>query len=306
MPLTITIDPTSGRISPKGTNVVIPPENAGIGDLIYGTRSNFRVIGRGTAVEDENGRIDGRSIFGGIYGFVNGETMVVAPNELAASYWGNYVSGMPIIEPGNVLMRNGKKTSYYAQMNTKQNSNYIKGGSSIPLLLEKAYQATSLTKDTFMTDTSDEAKEVRRHFATWDEYIRQTLRVQGAPGSPFGAVTTNVKVHEFGRWMGKTFGASQPTDRALGRCYNYGNGGGEWWLPSMFELGEMMIDEHLDKLNKNPSSVFGSISADSDLWSCVFARSGYAWQYRNFGVSDHRGISAYRFVVRPVTLFKLK
>lgn len=289
--MSITIG-SNGRIS-RGANVVIPPENAGIGDLIYGTRSDFRVIGRGTA----NARtIDGRSILGGIYGFVNGEAMVVGPDELAASYWGNYVSGMPIISSGNVLMRNGLKTSYYAQMNTTRNSTYISQGSGYPDMLTSAYQACG-------PQSGFTGKAAQ---GTWDEYIRQTLRVQGAPGSPFGAVTTNVKVHEFGRWIGKTYGASQPTDRALGRCYNYGNGGGEWWCPSMFELGEMMIDQHLDKLNENPSSVFGSISAGSYRWSCVLYSSGYAWHYGYYGMSHSTGISVSQFAVRPVTLFKLK
>lgn len=298
---------SNGRITPNGVNVVIPAESAGIGDLIFKSGSIYKVIGCGTA-SGQSITIGSTTynIYGGIYGFVNGEAMVVAPNELPASYWGAYVSGMPIISTGSVLMRNGKRTSYYVQMNTAQNSNYIKGGSTIPVQLASAYQATSLTADTFLTDTSDDAKEVRRHFATWDEYIRQTLRVQGAPGSPFGAVTTGVKVHEFGRWFGKMYAGSQEEGTALRRCYDYGEGDGSWWLASMFELGEQMIDAHLDRLNMNPTNVFANISKSSHRWSCVLRSTGNAWSCNSYGMSSNYGISANQFAVRPVTLFKLK
>ena len=52
---------TDGRVVTGRTNVIIPPENAGVGDLVYkktsvltdkaanDTPSNFKVIGRGTA-----------------------------------------------------------------------------------------------------------------------------------------------------------------------------------------------------------------------------------------------------------------
>ena len=286
---TISIGLIGGRISPKGTNVIVPPENAGIGDLIYGTRSDFFVIGRGTANAK---RISNRDIFGCIYGFVNGEAMVVAPTRISSTLWGNYVQGMPTFNSG-VLMRNGVISEQYAQMNTKQNSGYIQGGSGYPDVLTSAYRACGL-KSGFTGKAAQ---------GTWDEYISQTLRVQGAPGSPFGAVTTNVKVHEFGRWMGKTFGGSQPTTSALGKCYNYGNGGGEWWLPSMFELGELMIDEHNSEVNKNDYPAFDKVNNLDNYWSCVAESSGAIWIYQ-YGASRTYIIGA-TASVRPVTLFKL-
>ena len=299
MALSITGFDANGRIIPKGVNVVIPPESAGIGDLIYKSGSSFKVIGRGTA---NSTSIDGYSLYGIIYGFVNGEAMIIAPQELGSKQWGAYVSGMPTIGAGTVLMRNGLKTSYYAQMNTATNSNYITGGSGAPpVQLTSAYQATSLTASNFASSAS---ADIKARYGTWNEYIRQTLRVNGAPGSPFGAVATNVKVHEYGRYIGKTYGGSQASGTALRSCYDYNEGGGTWWLPSMFELGELMIDEHLNLVNQN-SAVAATISADSYRWSCVLSSSDFAWFYFSYGMSGNLGF-AYEFAVRPVSLFKLK
>lgn len=298
MSLSITGFDANGRIIPKGVNVVIPPESAGIGDVIYGNRSSFKIYGRGTANATT---IDGKSIYGIIYGFVNGEAMIIAPQELGGKQWGAYVSGMPIYEWGTVLMRNGQRTGAYAQMNTAQNSGYITGGSSAPLQLGSAYQATSLSASTFAGSASD---EIKARYGTWEEYIRQTLRVNGAPGSPFGAVATNVKVHEYGRYIGKTYAGSQASGTALRSCYDYGEGGGTWWLPSMFELGELMIDEHLKLVNQN-SAVAATISAGFNRWSCVLSSSTYAWGCGGYSISDRYGFT-YGFAVRPVSLFRLK
>ena len=292
----------NGRVTPKGTNVVMPPESAGIGDLVYNSGSTYKVIGCGTA-SGASISIGGTTynIYGVIYGFVNGEAMIMAPQELGGKTWGAYVSGMLTIGANTVLMRNGRKAAYYAQMNTARNSDYIKGGSSAPVVLSSAYQATSLTAATF--DASASA-DIKARYRTWEEYIRQTLRVQGAPGSPFGAVATDVKVHEYGRWFGKTYAGTQATGTALRGCYDYGAGNGTWWLPSMFELGELMIDEHLSKVNAN-SGVMDAISVGSNRWSCVPNSSSLAWHYLSSGLSNYSGFGN-SFAVRPVTLLKLK
>ena len=52
MALTVTgIDPATGRVTPKGTNVIIPPGSAGIGDVVFclsgadpQVASNLRVL----------------------------------------------------------------------------------------------------------------------------------------------------------------------------------------------------------------------------------------------------------------------
>lgn len=301
MPSSITGFDANGRIIPRGSNVVIPKEMAGIGDLIYKNGSSIKVIGRGTATSTSIS-ISGttHSLYGIIYGFVNGEAMVIAPQELGGKQWGAYVSGMPIVSPGGVLMRNGTKAGAYAQMNTARNSGYITGGSSAPLVLGSAYQATSLSSSSFASSAS---AEIKARYGTWEEYIRQTLRVQGAPGSPFGAVATNVKVHEFGRYIGRTYGGSQASGTALRACYDHNEGGGTWWLPSMFELGELMIDEHLNKVNEN-TAVADSVGTGKARWSCVLYSSGDAWSCDNYGMSDRYGFT-YEVAVRPVTLLKL-
>lgn len=296
MALSITGLDSNGRVTPRGTNIVIPAAGAGIGDLIYKSGSSVKVIACGTA-SGSSITINGTTytLYGAIYGFVNGEAMVVAPNDLGNMTWGAYKDEMStvIVSPGSVLMRNGVKTSYYAQMNTERNRGYISGGSGYPEngILQSAYQACGA--ESGFTGTPQHG--------TFTEYIRQTLRVNGAPGSPFGAVAPDVKVHEFGRWMTKKFGPDQ-TSGAIRACYIYKDGGGTWWLPSMFELGELMIDEHLNRVNSN--GVMGSISAWSVRWSCVLCSGSDAWLYNDRGVSDN-GRFGYSFTVRPVTLFKL-
>ena len=300
MALSITGLDSNGRVYPRGTDIVIPPESAGIGDLIYKSGSTVKVIARGTA-SGTTISIGGSpyTLYGCIYGFVNGEAMVVAPNagETSAT-WGSYPSGAPTYGAGTPLMRNGQRTSRCAQMNTATNQNYITNGSSAPVTLESAYQATNLNASNF--DSSASA-DIKKRYGTWWEYIRQTLRVNGAPGTPFGAVGGGCKVHEFGRWMGKTYFSSSSYPAGY-HCYNYNEGGGKWWLPSMFELAQLMIDETLNKVNEN--SAILSVSAGYGRWSCVCLSSSVAWLYDAYGMSD-RVSFGYSLTVRPVTLFKL-
>lgn len=303
--LTITGIDQNGRVTPKGTNVVIPAESAGIGDLIYRSSSSFKIIGRGTASASSI-TISGTTytLYGVIYGFVNGEAMIVAPSELGDKPWGSYVSGMPTWGDGTALMRNGLRYTY-VQMNTERNSNTITGGSSAPLKLPSAYQSTSLSASTFDSLASD---AIKSRYNTWNEYIRQTLRVNGAPGSPFGAIAADVKVHEFGRWMGRTYGKTQSTGTALRACYEYqgalGNDAkGDWWLPSMYELAELMIDEHLNKVNEN-GNLIGTISVGWNRWSSVPGSSDTAWHYHDYGRTNNR-VFTQELAVRPVSLFKL-
>lgn len=323
MALTVTGIDSSGRVT-TGTaaavvgGILVPRESAGIGDLVYkltsvfsdkaanNTPSNFRVVARGTATASTI-TVGGTSytLYGGIYGFVNGEAMIIGPAEKGGARWcSSDSSSLGPTHSRGPIMRNGKSHTY-VQMNTSKNAGYITGGSSQPSdgLLTSAYQATSLTESTFLTSAN---AETLSRFGSWKEYIRQTLRVNGAPGTPFGMTSTGVKVHEFGRWMGKqAYAAGLSSYPAFQSCYNHNEGGGIWWLPSMFELGELMIDEHLDKVNQNSASIFTAIDKGSYRWSCVRLSTGYAWYYSNSGMSrDYYGFS-YTFAVRPVTLLKL-
>lgn len=314
MALSVTgIDTATGRVVPKGTNVLIPKENAGIGDLVYKNGANIRIVGRGTA-SGTSISIGGTTytLYGCIYGFVSGMAMVAAPGETLA-YWA--ASGVsctvgPEYVAGTILMRNGRKTDFFAQMNTARGANYINGGSSAPpVTLASAYQATSLTGDSDFNALAA-ASDIKNKFGSWTEYIRQTLRVNGAPGTPFGATYTDngnvVKVHEFGRWMTrKVYTTLTPANfPAIKYCYEYGEGGGVWWLPSMFELAELMIDEHLTLVRQN-AGIITDVIPDSYRWSCVRYDDGIAWAYDNIGVSGGHGLSGSQLTVRPVTLLKL-
>ena len=301
MGLAVTGFDANGRITPKGSNVVIPPESAGIGDLIFKSGSTVKVIARGTA-SGTTISIGGSSytLYGCIYGFVNGEAMVVAPNERETfATWGSYPSSAPTYGAGTPLMRNGNKTDCYAQMNTAQqmSNDAYRGTAGANVHPTAAYSGGVMTESSFNNNTNN----VKNIYGSWWEYLRQTLRVNGAPGTPFGAVGGGCKVHEFGRWMGRTYFSSSSYPAGY-YCYTYGDGGGTWWLPSMFELAELMIDEHLDRINEN-GGIF-SIDRGAHRWSCVCHSSSYAWVYRNAGTSSLAGFS-YSFAVRPVTLLRL-
>ena len=101
--------------------------------------------------------------------------------------------------------------------------------------------------------------------------------------------------------MGKTYFSSSSYPAGY-HCYTYNEGGGKWWLPSMFELAQLMIDETLNKVNEN--SAILSVSAGAGRWSCVCNSSGYAWDYSDYGMSDGGGFGG-SLAVRPVTLLRL-
>ena len=308
---------TSGQVSVSG-GILVPKESAGIGDLIYrDTSGNAKVVARGTA---SGSTITVGSttytLYGCIYGFVAGMAMVVAPTETSAKWATSnsptLPSGTPEYGAGTVLMRNGSKTSYYAQMNTATNASYIyKSGVAQNEPLTSAYQATGLASSAAWNSTGVTNGDILKKYTSWIDYIRQTLRVNGAPGTPFGAVASGVKVHEFGRWMTmKLHDTSTSVFPAANYCATYsvsntGDAAGNWWLPSMFELGELMIDEHLNKVNANNNTGWTDVSAGSNRWSCVRYSSSGAWYCDIYGLSDHAGFSDYSLTVRPVTLLKL-
>ena len=204
-------------------------------------------------------------------------------------------------------MRNGKRCTY-AQMNTarQMSSDSYRGTAGTNVHPTAAYDGGVMTESSFNSNTNN----VKDIYGTWKEYLMQTLRVNGAPGTPFGAaVAGDVKVHEFGRWMTrKLYAQSTSVFPAAKACYEYTGAlgtdtAGTWWLPSMFELAELMIDDHLNKVNENSSLL--SVSNGVARWSCVRYSSGYAWNYHYAGISNNTGFANYHFTVRPVTLLKL-
>lgn len=320
MALGVTRLDANGRVTPKGTDVIIPMQGAGIGDIVFcksgadpNTPSNLLVVGRGTNSATSATLNDNTYYrYGVIYGFVAGMAMVISDVADQSLYWATsgtptLPSGTPQYGGGTCLMRNGKKATY-VQMNTARNAGYItKSDVSQPTdgLLTSAYQSTPLTAATF---TSAANAETKLRFGSWTEYIRQTLRVNGAPGSCFGAVADGVKVHEFGRWMTKKLhGQSTTAFPAANHCATYavantGDAAGNWWLPSMFELAELMIDDHYSLVNEG---LINDISNSSYRWSCVRGSATIAWYYYHLGMSNLYGVADYQFAVRPVTLLKL-
>lgn len=314
MALSVSGFDANGRITPKGTNVVIPPESAGIGDLVYKSGSTIKVIGRGTA-SAASISIGGSTytLYSCIYGFTNGFAMIVAPNGAeTTAYWATSNSptlpaGTPAYGGGTVLMRNGKRSTY-AQMNTARQmaSDSYRGTAGSNVHPTAAYDGGVMTESSFNSNTNN----VKDIYGTWKEYLMQTLRVNGAPGTPFGAaVAGDVKVHEFGRWMTrKLYAQSTSVFPAAKACYEYTgalgtDAAGTWWLPSMYELAELMIDAHLNKVNENSSLL--SVSVSAARWSCVRLSAGNAWAYSVNGVSYSAGFAGYQLAVRPVTLLKL-
>lgn len=116
-------------------------------------------------------------------------------------------------------------------------------------------------------------------------------------------MASNVKVHEFGRYMmQQALAAGIENYPAFQECYNYtvagtGDVAGNWWLSSMFELGEQMIDAHFDLANEG---LINDLNFASYRWSCVRYDSGNAWNYNNNGMSNNNGF-ANELAVRPVT-----
>ena len=320
MALNVTVDPSTGRVIPKGTDVIIPKLNAGIGDIVFCKSgsdprdpANLLVMGRGTN-SSTSATLNGSTYYryGGIYGFVNGLAMVVADRTDVSKQWTTLSSSSigPEYGWGKILMRNGKGSSHvYAAMNLQRtydlNGNYT-GTSLHPTA---AWTGGGLMP--YSTFTGTGGAEARALYggglAGYKNYLAQMLRVNGAPGTCFGAVASEVKAHEFGRYMmGLAVAAGIANYPAFQECYNYvvsgtGDVAGNWWLPSMFELGELMIDEHLNLANEG---LINDIGISSYRWSCVRYSTGLAWFYADIGMSDARGF-AFSLAVRPVTLLKL-
>ena len=346
MALTVTgIDPATGRVIPKGTNVIIPPESAGIGDIVFcksgadpQVASNLRVIGWGTT-NNANITIDDSTYvpYGVIYGFVNGMARVVALTEtsrrltMAASDSGsesatgdtNVSGGYPVADStvggGNNAMRNGKKTTYVGMnLNSLMQNDYM-GGNTI------VHPGTAWGAEQIMSKANFEALDAgagnaKTLYVTWENYVRQVMAVRN-PGSCFTAHDSEHKVHEQGKWNTYLLGRytkSSPDSNSQGDaacwypaanyCFNYYvSGTGEtagnhnWWLPSMDELLDLMIDDHWRKVNTCGAT---TLSNRATRWSSVRNSATGAWLFSYLGFCNN-GYVRYALAVRAVTLLKL-
>lgn len=227
MALTVTgIDPVTGRVIPKGTNVIIPPGSAGIGDIVFcksgadpHVASNLRVIGWGTTSET-NITISGVTYvpYGVIYGFVNGMARVVALDEvsrrwtMAASDSGSEAaSGDTIVSGGypvsettvgdrNNVMRNGIKTSVVGMnINSLMKNTYAGVNTNVHPNTADTWSTTGIMKKSLFDNLPASGGNAKTLYGTWENYVRQVMAVRN-PGSCFTAHDSEHKVHEQGKW----------------------------------------------------------------------------------------------------------
>lgn len=336
MPLDVTGIDANGRITPKGVNVVIPKQSAGIGDIVIMNSSrDVKVIGWGTY--NANQLPSGYVAYGVIYGFVNGMARIVALSEtyrrwtMAASDSGdpaatgdsNVDGGYPVAETtvggGNNVMRNGIKTTYAGMNLNSLMQNSYTGGNTIlhPTAAWGAEQVMSKANFDALTASGGNAKTL---YGTWENYVRQTLAIRN-PGSCFAVHDSTHKVHEQGKWntylLGQYTKASPDANAqggtpcwypAANYCYNfYVAGAGEtadshnWWLPSMDEMLDLMTDAHWEKVNTCGAT---TLSNRADRWSSVRYFDVNAWNYSYYGFVVSNSVR-YAFTVRAVSLLKL-
>ena len=336
MALTVTGVDANGRITPKGVNVVIPKQSAGIGDIVIMNSSrDAKVIGWGTYNASQ--LPSGYVAYGVIYGFVNGMARIVALSEtsrrwtMAASDSGdpaatgdsNVDGGYPVAETtvggGNNAMRNGIKTTYAGMNLNSLMQNGYTGGNTILHPTTTWGQERVMSKANFdaLPASGGNAKTL---YGTWENYVRQTLAIRN-PGSCFAVHDSTHKIHEQGKWntylLGQYTKASPDANAqggtpcwypAANYCYNfYVAGAGEtadshnWWLPSMDEMLDLMTDAHWDKVNTCGAT---TLSNRANGWSSVRCSSVYAWDCNNGGFADDGNVR-YAFTVRAVSLLKL-
>lgn len=337
MALTVTGVDANGRVTPKGTNVIIPPESAGIGDIVLMNASrDVKIVGWGTY---SSGSLpSGYVAYGVIYGFVNGMARIVALSEtsrrwtMAASDSGsesssgsdNVSGGYPVagstVGGGNNAMRNGKKTTYVGMnLNSLMQNNYT-GGNTI-LHPSAAWGAEQIMSKANFDALSAGGGNAKTLYGTWENYVRQTMAIRN-PGSCFAAHDSDHKIHEQGKWNTYLLGQytkSNPDSNTQGGtacwypaanyCYNYYvSGTGEtadshnWWLPSMDELLDLMIDDHWKKVNTCGAT---TLSNRAYRWSSIRASAAYAWLCGLSGFCDDLGVR-YAFTTRAVSLLKIK
>lgn len=337
MALTVTGVDANGRVTPKGTNVIIPPESAGIGDIVLMNASrDVKIVGWGTY---SSGSLpSGYVAYGVIYGFVNGMARIVALSEtsrrwtMAASDSGsesssgsdNVSGGYPVagstVGGGNNAMRNGKKTTYVGMnLNSLMQNNYT-GGNTI-LHPSAAWGAEQIMSKANFDALSAGGGNAKTLYGTWENYVRQTMAIRN-PGSCFAAHDSDHKIHEQGKWNTYLLGQytkSNPDSNTQGGtacwypaanyCYNYYvSGTGEtadshnWWLPSMDELLDLMIDDHWKKVNTCGAT---TLSNRANRWSSIRYSATYAWLCVTYGFCYTDAVRS-AFTTRAVSLLKIK
>ena len=321
----------------KGTNVEIPAKNAGIGDIVLLDSSrNIKVIGHGTY--DATSLPAGYVTYGVIYGFVNGLARIVALEDvnrrfamLASDTGDESVTGADSINAAYQLassqvgtnkntIRNGNTTTYaMISLNVAKSYNWTGDNTIIhPTAAAPAEKVMSRANFEALPLGGGNARDL---YGTYENYLSQCLAVCN-PGSYFMATDGDRKPHEQGRWNTILIGAytkANPDPNAQGTgpcwypaanyCYNYFvSGAGEaaadhnWWLPSMNEMFDLMIDEHLLKVNTSGAT---TISDNSGRYSSIRSNNANVCCFRSASGISYSYNMRYAYRVRPVTILKL-
>ena len=329
---------TDGRVVTGRTNVIIPPENAGVGDLILkNSNGDVKIVGWGTY--DSSNLPSGFVAYGVIYGFVNGMARIVALSEVSRCWTmdasasgdgsstqstninGGYDLAGSTVGGGTNKMRNGKPATSLVGMNLDSlMQNSYTGANTIvhPSAAWGAEQVMSKANFNALTAGGDNAKTL---YGTWENYVRQVMAIRN-PGSCFAAHDSDHKVREQGKWntylLGRYTKASPDSNTSGGTacwypaanyCFNYyvSNTGEtaashNWWLPSMDELLDLMVDDHWSKVNTCGATPLGNRVT---RWSSIRSSAGLAWYYNTNGFCNSDYVR-YACTARPVSLLQIR
>lgn len=209
---------TDGRVVTGKKNVVVPPENAGVGDVVFlDSNRNMRIIACGTYDSSTIAATIGSGYvpYGIIFSFCNGMAYLLAATAAVARKFaegvsqttasGNYPNCAADLSDvrmasGSMKMRNGLSTSYYTGMNlSRLMARAWTGDNTIVHPTSAAPEvATKMSKANFeaLVAGNGNAKDI---YGTYENYLRQVMSVPSA-GSLFTYHDSGHKPHEQGRW----------------------------------------------------------------------------------------------------------
>lgn len=216
--MSIQIDSTTGRVLTSKKNVVIPSENAGVGDVVFlDSNRNMRIIACGTYDSSTIAATIGSGYvpYGIIFSFCNGMAYLLAATAAVSRKFTEGVSETTTssnypncaadltesrMSTGKMEMRNGLTTSYQAGMNLSRiMARAWTGDNTIVHPTSAATDvSTKMSKANFdaLVAGNGNAKDI---YGTYENYLRQIMSVPTA-GSLFTCHDSGHKPHEQGKW----------------------------------------------------------------------------------------------------------
>ncbi len=318
-------------------NVIIPNHFAGIGDVVCvkfsGGEVSDKIVVKGTTYTGT--APTGYTPYGFIFGFDKGAAYIAALTETtkswannAAGSWGGGESAGRIVEnttvgANTIRLRNGQICTYYANMNTARVAGLMVNASSSNDDLHPVSahygSTTAMSPDHFNTATTENAKQARQLYKTYEAYIDQmsplmtpeALASSPTPlGGPFslrcGKRNTEILgVYTASNLDPNTGGTAPCWYPAANYCYNYavsGENAHHWWLGDMYEIGLLMEDATYKQYHKTTNVSLPSNA--TFYWSSVRSGATLAWNYHHAGMSGYHYFF-YGLAVRPLSLLKL-